>query len=189
VDDTDITAWLNEAIDDLAARTGVVEQRYTGTTSGLTISPNAAVERVISLRIDDDVDVAFVDDETWWAWYDSEATPDQTLGRLQDGVIQLYPTPDTGLDWALHAIIIPTHLSAGSDTHELPISFERKMVAYAQSMGKLKEGDLGESDRYMATYEQGLPGVNLERNRQVPGPLNLIPVPGPFDIDADSAHF
>lgn len=187
---TDIGNWINESYFDLADRLDVITQEFTGTTSGDTIAlpPSGAttVKRVASLRIDD-ADVTFVDDATFNAYVDSEADPDFTIAREFDGSIELFPEPDSGLDYALRCYIVPGTLS-GSDEHELPMWTERKMVDYAVYRAMQKGGELSRADSFLATYEQGLPEPSMGKDRSIPGPITLAPIVSPFDLDPEARH-
>lgn len=128
----------------------------------------------------------FVDDDLWWAYSDDAADPEVTLGRVFNETIELYPTPEVGTAYKIRYVKKPTALSAGGDAPAIPEELHKKLVFYATSRGKLKEGQEGMSDRYMAMYEEGLAPLN-SRSRVVPGPLTITMERGPFDT-FDSAH-
>lgn len=190
VADADIAKWVNEAYFDLADRMDVVSEEFTGTTSGATLtlppSGSAVVKRVSSLRLDDS-DVAFVDDVTFNGYVDATADPGFVLAREYDGTVEMFPTPDTGTDYVLRCYIVPGPLSAGNE-HELPIWAERKMVDFAVYRSFQKMGELGRGDSFLATYEQGLPSPSMGRDLEIPGPLTLNAIVGPFDLDVDAKH-
>lgn len=190
IDDTDIANYLNEAYFDLADRLEAVEQTFTATTTGDTIamppSGSAVIGRVTSLRIDDE-DVAFVDDATWNSFADATSDPDFTIARVFDGNIELFPDPGTGLDYDLRCLIIPAAMS-GSDTHELPIWIERKLIDWATYRGCMKGDEIYRGREFLSMYLEGLPEPSYGKDRGIPGPLTLAPSVGPFDLDVDAAH-
>jgi len=194
VTDADITQWLNEAITDLSARQELVEAEVTGTTSGFTLAlpPSGTGEvlfvKSLMLGIDGD-DVIFVDDDIWQTYHDSGAEPDYTMAKVFAETIELYPTPDTGTDYALRFSKIPAPLTSGSSTHALPLHMERKLTDYAAAYACYKMDDVGRGDRYMALYENGLLPVASGSETARPGPMTMVPIAGPFDIDFDAAHF
>lgn len=188
--DADIDTFINEAYLDLADRLDAVEHEYTGTTSGDTItlppSGTSTVKRVTSLRIDD-VGVAFVDDDTF-ALYSLDTTdPDFTIGRIFNGVIELFPTPPNATAYELRAVIIPAVLTS-SDTQALPMWCERKLVDFGCYRALVKCDELIRAQGFLVTYEQSLPEPSLGKDRTIAGPLTLAYVTGPFDLDINAQH-
>lgn len=183
--DGEIDDWLNEAYLDISARERLLHAETSGTTSGNSIALPSTFVSVISLRLGT-TDVHFVDDDLWWAYSDEAADPDTTLGRVFNETIELYPTPTTGTAYKIRYVKKPTALSAGADVPAIPEELHKKLVFYATSRGKLKEGQEGMSDRYLAMYEEGLSPLN-SRSRVVPGPFNITMQAGPFDT-SESAH-
>jgi hypothetical protein len=194
VTDTDVTQWINEAITDIAARQGIVESEFSGTTAdnSIALPPSGSTETLIvdSLILGDDGDeVVFVDDEIWQAYADAGASPTFTLGKIFAEVIYIYPTPTASIAFVLRATHVPVPLSAGSDTHALPLHMERKITDYAKAMAFYKLDDISRGDRHMAMYEEGLFPIASGREISRPGPNTLVPVEGPFDMDYESRHF
>lgn len=183
--DGELEDWINEAYLDIAARERLLTAETSGTTSGNSIALPDTFVSVITLRLGT-TDVQFVDDDTWWAYSDQASSPDTTLGRVFNETIELYPTPSTGTAYKIRYVKKPTALSAGADVPAIPEELHKKLVFYAVSRGKLKEGQEGMSDRYMAMYEEGLASLN-SRSRVVPGPLFITMSGGPFDT-IDSTH-
>lgn len=194
ITDGDITAYLNEALTDIAARQQLIESEFTGTTSGNTIAlpPSAGTETLtvdyLSIGTEGD-EVVFVDDEIFQSYVDAASQPVFTLGRIYNEVIVLYPTPETGTDYTLRCTSVPAQLSGGGDTHTLPLHMERKLVEYAMAKSLYKEGELERGDRFMALYENGLFPVASGRETQRPGPFTLVPIEGPFDVDWEGKHW
>lgn len=186
--DVDIDNFINEAYLDLADRIDGIEQETTGTVSGdtITLPPSGAtsIKRVESLRIDDE-DVVFVDDATFNSYVDADVDPDFTIARVFDQTIELLPDADG--NYVLRCVIIPAPLTA-SDTQELPVWCERKLVDFACYRGLVKMDEMRRAESYIAIYEQGLPEPALGKDRGIPGPLTLTPIAGSYDIDPDARH-
>jgi hypothetical protein len=194
VTDTDITQWINEAITDIAARQAIVESEFSGSTSdnSIALPPSGSTETLMveTLILGDEGDeVVFVDDEIWQAYSDSGAVPTFTLGKVFAEVIYLYPGPTSATDYILRATHVPAPLTTGSDTHALPLHMERKITDYAKAMAFYKLDDIGRGDRHMSMYEEGLFPVATGREIARPGPMTLVPVEGPFDMDYEARHF
>lgn len=194
VTDGDITQWINEAIVDVAARQEVVEQQIQDVTTGYVIAlPPSGTSEVLNIESlllgDDGDDVVFVDTDTWQTYHDAGADPDYTLGRVFNEAIELYPAPEDGTAYALRFSYVPAPLSAGGDTHALPLHLERKLTDYASAYALYKMDDVTRGDRYMAMYENGLYPVATGRETARPGPMTLVPIAGPFDIDIEAMHF
>src|SRR5512134_3714890 len=133
--DTDITAWRNGAIADIASRQQRIERAVTGTTSdnSIALPPSAGTETLtvdyLSLGTEGD-EVVFVDDEIWQSYVDAGASPVFTLGRIYNEIIYVYPTPAANTAYTLRCTSVPAQLSAGGDLHTLPLHMERKLVEY-----------------------------------------------------------
>lgn len=193
ITDGEITDWLNEAYLDIAARQGLL-QATLSTTMGAagTSVANGTIDLpddflvIIGLRLGGDTNTRLVDDNEFWAHYDDGASPIDTLYRVYNDKIELYPAPTSGTEVSLRYTRKPVPLSAGSDEPAIPEPEHKRMVRYAQAHGMRKEEREGLSDRYLAEYEEGLPALN-SRARMLPGPFTLSFVPGPFDR-VDSRH-
>jgi len=194
VTDANITQWLNEAITDISARQEVVEDELTGTTSDNTVdlppsgSDEVLIVKSLILGTEGD-DVVFVDDDVWQSYHDAGADPDYTLGKVFNETIELYPTPDSGTAYALRFTKVPAPFTTGTDVHALPLHMERKLTDYATAYACYKLDDTNRGDRYMALYEMGLFPVATGRETKRPGPMTLVPIAGPFDLDYDAQHF
>lgn len=190
IDDTDLDNYINEAYLDLADKLDGIELEFTGSTSGSTItlppSGGTTIKRVSSLRIDDE-DVSFVDDATFNAYSAEQTDPDFTIGRSFAGTIELFPEPDTGLDYVLRCVVIPEALTA-SDAQQLPVWIERKLVDFAVYRACMKADELYRGREFLSMYLEGLPEPSYGKDRSIPGPLTLAPSVGPFDLDIDAAH-
>lgn len=188
VTDSDIENFINEAYLDIADRIDGVEQEFTGTVSGntITLPPSGAtsIKRVESLRIDDE-EVVFVDDATFNSYLDADVDPDFTIARVFDQTVELLPDADG--DYVLRCVIIPAAMTA-SDTQELPVWCERKLVDFGCYRGLVKMDEMRRAESFIATYEQGLPAPTIGKDRGIPGPLTLAPMIGTFDIDPDAKH-
>jgi hypothetical protein len=137
----------------------------------------------------DETDVVdFVDEEVFESWQGSENTPPRTLGRFANGVIELYPTPDTGTAYELWTDTAPADLSGDSDTSTLPLDLHIKLVHYARSQALLKDRELDASDRYMQLYLDGLQPKPNPANRFMEPPRVLRVAPSPWDVGSDVRH-
>lgn len=188
VTNDDVLDWLNEAYFDLNARMRFLRSEALGTASGdITFPADPAVLEILSLRLGTD-DVDFVDDDVFNSWSDDGATPANTLGRVFERVIQLYPSP-TASDYTLRYVREPTQLVEDTDVPELPEHLQVKLIRYAQAQAFLKMDQSNEFTAFLGMYEQGLPpppGVAKPIN---PGPLQVSYEKGPFDIDPQSRHW
>jgi hypothetical protein len=183
IEDTDLLAWINEAITDIAARTQVLHNQVSGTTTGTIPLPagvNPDLVEIISLRLGQD-DVEFIDDLAFNATSDAARTTLHSLARVFKNVIELYPTPVVAKAYTLRYAKIPDALVNGSDIHGLPLQMERKLVEYPVAQGKYKDGLTDEADRWLARYEQGLPRVSNGRERFLTGPLRVTREPNVWD--------
>lgn len=171
---------VNEAYLDLVARLGLIhsEQSKNMGDSGTSVA-NGTIDlptdyiRVLTLRLGDD-DVQFVDDEVFWSHYDVGSSPSNTLGRVFNDKIEMYPLPASGQATKLRYIKKPTALSAGADSPSIPEELQSKIVDYARAHVKYKEGEFGAGDRYLAMYEDNLPPLP-HLQRRLPGPIVLSP--------------
>lgn len=188
VTNDDVDDWLNEGYFDLNARLQYLRAEDTGTVSGdLTLPLTPRVLTVLSLRLGID-DVEFVDDDVFWSWSDDAGTPKTTLGRVFEGVIELYPAP-AAASYALRYIREPTLLDSDDDEPELPQHLQVKLIRYAQAQAFLKMDQANEFTAYLALYEEGLPGPPGIIKPINPGPLTVTRELGPFDLDPDARHF
>lgn len=193
ITDGEITDWLNEAYLDIAARQGFL-QATLSTTMGAagTSVANGTIDLpsdflvLSNLRLGTETRTRLVDDDEFYANYDEDTVPTETLYRIFNDKIELYPRPDTGTAVTLRYSRKPTALSAGADVPAIPETEHKRMVRYAQAHAMRKEEREGLSDRYLAEYEEGLPALN-SRSRMLPGPFTLTMPAGPFDL-TDAKH-
>jgi hypothetical protein len=196
VTDADITQWLNEAMIDIASRQEILENVFTGTwgaTNDLALETLSATTEVLTIQQlllgTSGDNVIFVDDDIWQSYADSGADPGYTLGKVYAETIYLYPTPDFGTEYQLQATVTPVVLAADGDVHPLPQGFEPNMIQYATGFAYYKLSEPGLGDRMMQMYEQGLFPKTTGRETTKPGPITLIPVEGPFDVDVAARHY
>lgn len=177
----DVTAWLNDAQTELAARLDLIRREVTLTTDGtnLLTLPDDFL-KALSLRIGTD-DVEFIDDDIFNAWVDSTNSPSSTIARIFGNVFELYPTPVTATSVLLRYAALPTELVEASDVCELPAQWHAHLSFYAIAQGFAKEKDVYMTDRWLARWEEGLPQMPYGRERLDPGPMNFVPYMGPFD--------
>lgn len=190
ITDTDIIAWLNEAVADLGARLQLFEQETSTTTSGSSLSLPTTPELV---EIQDCLlgttnHVRFVSADEWDANVDSATTPSNTLAQIFDDHIEFYPTPKAGTAVKLRYKRLPTALVNGQDTVEMPRHLERKMVEYAASRARYKDGDFDGGNNWNQLYEKGLPGVSDGRERFFTQDLALQRSANVFDSSSYRSH-
>lgn len=187
ISDDDLVAWTNEAQTDIAARTQVLHDSVTGTTSGtIPLPTDPALIEIIELLLGTDR-VAFVDSVTFNSFTDQGIAPGTTIARVFETDIELYPTPSASV-YVLRFSKIPNPLVNGSDEHELPPQFERKLIEYPVAQGKYKDGATDEGDRWLARYEQGLPGVSIGREKYFTGPLFVTRESNIWDRQRGASH-
>lgn len=182
----EVDDWLNEAYLDIVARLKLLttEQSSTMGSAGTSVA-NGTIDlatdaiSVLSVRLGTD-DARFVDDELFWSYEDEGGVPENTFFRVFNDKIELYPKPSDGQAFRVRYVKKPTALSLGTDSPAIQEELQKKMVRYAQAHARLKEGHEGQSDRYMAMYEDGLPPLT-PRNRMTPGPLVMQVAGGPWD--------
>ena len=190
IDDTDYITWLNEAALDLGARLQLFEQETSTTTSGNSLSLPTSPELVemTSLLLGTTNYVRFVSSEEWDANTNGSTTPTNTLARIFDEHIEFYPTPTTGTAAKLRYKMLPTRLVNGEDLVALPSHLERKMVEYAASRARYKDGDFDGGNNWNILYEKGLPADSTGREKFFTQPLSLQRSPNIFDADPLARH-
>jgi len=183
VQDHEIRNLLNEFLLECAARTETIRFEETGTTSGTSnaITIPDSFLKTITLRIGSD-DVETVDDQDWWDWTDSAASPTHSLSRVFGSYIEIYPTPAANAAYVLRYVGKPSELVEGEDMQELPVELQIRAINYARGHAKLIEGDKSTADRYIGMAYDGLPPYE-SRQRFVPGPIQLVPSSTPFESD------
>lgn len=188
ISDGEITDYLNEAYLDITARQGFL-QTTLSTTMGAagTSVANGTIDlptdfiALHNLRLGTETRTRLVDDDEFYLNYDEDTVPTETLYRIFNDKIELYPRPASGTAVVLRYSKKPTALSAGADVPAIPETEHKRMVRYAQAHAYRKEEREGLSDRALAEYEEGLPALN-SRARMLPGPFTLTMPPGPFDV-------
>jgi hypothetical protein len=120
---------------------------------------------------------------------DAVADPGFTLARVFDGSDRsCSPSRTPAPTYTLRCGHHPGGAVRASDVHELPVWCERKLVDYAIYRAMTKGGELARAQSFLATYEQGLPDPAIGKDRIVPGPITIVPIIGPFELDPDAAH-
>lgn len=185
VPEESVQAWINFAQRDIAWRQRISHETETGVTSGSTIDlPGDFVEldylQVASSGIDDDT-VIIVDDTEWNTYSEAGGWPDGTLGRIFEGVIELYPSPSTGTAYTLRYVKEPADLTADSQTSTLPKPHIWKMIHYATAQGFYALGQDSDGDRYYTMYESGMGPMNYVGPNGQAGPIRLRPRPNYFE--------
>ena len=190
IDDVDYLNWLNEAALDLGSRLQLFEQETSTTTTTNTLSLPTTPElvEITSLLLGTDDYVRWVSSEEWDANSDAAVTPTNTLARIFDEHIELYPTPTAGTAVTLRYKMLPTRLVNGEDTVALPSHLERKMVEFACSRARFKDGDFDGGNNWNIIYEQGLPAVSNAREKFFTQDLQLQRAQNRFDADPLARH-
>jgi hypothetical protein len=177
---------LNEAYFDLNARLRLNKKVAAGTTSstGTIPLPTDLVEHQ-NLYFGS-VLAQFVDTDTFLSFSKAgvlaynESDVGATLARVGDAVIETYPAV-VSLDYTWEYVARPTEMLNENDTPDkLTMELIPRIINFARAHAKWQEGEEAEGSKYMALYEQGLPGAPREAFRRNPGPMALIPETGPF---------
>ena len=183
-----VDEMLNEGYLDLNARLRLNKQEASGTTEadGEVPFPTDLVE-IESLYISASP-VSFMDDDSFLSFQQSNVMPytanDVTaiLGRVHQGTSKIETFPAAVSEpYVLEYIARPATMEAESDTPEiLTKELIPRIVNYARAYCKWQEDAEAEGSKFMALYEQGLPGAPRDAFRRKPFPLSMIPESGPF---------
>jgi hypothetical protein len=177
---------LNEAYIDLNARLRIKKLVVSGTASatGTVTVPSDFVE-LESLWIGS-TPVNIVDDATFLSFSESGVSPyassqvSAILGRANGSTFETFPV-QVSQAYTLEYVARPAELVGELDQPvELSLELVPRIVNYARAYAKWQEGESQEGDKYMALYEQGLPGSPRDTFKRRPFPMTLIPEPGPF---------
>lgn len=185
--DTDLMSWANEGQADLAARLHLFEHSVEDVTTGATITlpptsePDLVAVDFLSLA---GIEVAVTDQTTWNTYSTDALQPPVTLAVVVGTEIRLYPTPDVGTAFVLRYSMLPDPMEDGEDELSIPRQLERKLVAYMVAMSQMKMND--DASAMFAIYEQGLPQVEVGRERFFVTPMSMTLEPGPFEMDPAS---
>jgi len=182
---TQVGNYLNEGYLDIASRLRLLRSEVTGTvgTDGTIPFPADYVE-FLSLTIGS-LFLAEVSNQVFDSYSTTGDTPAATIYRFFGTNIETYPTTDTAsASYTLRYAALPPKLDVASTTATftyLPGELDRRIVAYARAQCRYLDGDTGEADRLMSTYERGLPDEPRAMARWGRGPDSLVPEPGYFD--------
>lgn len=178
-----VTRWLNEAYSDLNSRLRLRQEAVLGTADadGLVVPPAGFLEP-ISLWFGD-IPVQMVDDTVFESYREPGILyleSDVILCRFFGNQFETYPA-QIDEDYKLRYVATVEALVDDSDqptalTPELCVRLRKYALAEAWT----KEGDAQLSAAAMSEYLEGLPGRTRLMHRMRPGPVNLIPAPGPF---------
>lgn len=171
----EITAWVNEAQTELGARLKLFRSRTTGLFNTTTLPLPTNLMEIVELRLGTDDDVEFVDTQTFSNNKDSWSLPPNTLGRVRNNIVELWPEPLLSSPYELQYIRLPVEVVNAADIPEVPTELQTKVIHYAAAYAKLKEGEMGQHDRFMQYFEMGLPPHPLGLWKDRPGPMNLVP--------------
>jgi hypothetical protein len=183
-----VDAMLNEAYLDLNARLRLNKKEASGTTSatGTIALPTDLVEiENLSVGL---IPVSWADDDTFLSFESAAVVPYgqsnevAILARINvfASVIETFPPVQVSA-YAMEYIARPATMVADTDTPaKLPQELCPRIVSYARAHAKWQEGQEQEGGKYMALYEQGLPGAPRDAFRRKPFSMALIPEAGPF---------
>lgn len=185
----EVEGWLNDAQQDLAARLKTIRREVTESTTAIsngdgTIDKPTDFLEPLSLRFGED-DAEFVDDDVFWSHQDSGETPDHTLARIYGAFIETYPEIADAEAYRLRYIALGTTMSDDDDEPEIAVQWHVRLTYYALAQAWAKKDEVGQSDRWLSRYEDGLPPLSKGRDT---GPITLAPIPGPFDVDPGAMH-
>lgn len=190
VKEEDVQGWLNQALIDVDARLRFTRSEATGVTDGtnlIDLADTATLVEPLSLRLGTD-DVVFVSDDDWNDWADAGGSPPSTLGRVFNGMIELFPTPDNSTAYTFRYLAEPPALVNHSDSPTLPKHMHPKLVAFAAAEACYQDGNLALGDRKREEYLENLPSLPTGASKLIPGPLTVGWTPGPFDTDPQAVH-
>jgi hypothetical protein len=184
-----VDEMLNEAYLDLNARLRLNKQEVSGTTEadGEIPFPTDLVE-IENLYVSGSP-VSFMDDDTFLSFQQAGVVPygandvSVLLGRVHQGTSKIETFPAAVSEsYVLEYIARPATMEAESDIpSKLTKELIPRIVNYARAYCKWQEDAEAEGAKFMALYEQGLPGAPRDAFRRKPFPLSMIPEAGPFD--------
>lgn len=185
--DTDIvSAWLNDALTDIAARTKSIRREATGTQSDGTLAVPADFLEPVYLRLGTDDEVEFVDDVVFNVVTQEANVLGHTIGRYFAGNIDLYPAPD-GDAYVLRYIALPAELTDDADVPEIEPQWHPRLVFYALAQAAYQAREDYRAQVFHQRYEAGLPALP-NGNAKFIGPITLAPEPNVFDLRTERRH-
>jgi len=182
---------LNEAITDLGVRLQIFEQETSTTTTGinsLSLPTAPGVVEMEDLLLGTQDHVRFVSADEWDANVDAKTVPSNTIAQVFDDHIELYPTPKSGTAVKLRYKRFPIVLVNGEDIVEVPVQLERKLIEYAASRARYKDGDFDGGNNWNIMYEKGLPASSTGREKFFAQPLQVQRLGNIFDADPRASH-
>lgn len=170
--DSDLTSWINEAIEDICARAQIVQQLNVSTVlvngiagyplpSDMLMITRAEVQIAgattplypISRRLSD---IRFGTGATGTPqYYSIFGTPGQVTGA-DKAVITVYPTPTAGGTLNLYYERVPALLANDGDISLIPPGWDRLVVQYAVAQALVKNRDWDGSGKMQGQYEAGI---------------------------------
>ena len=171
--DADLTAWINEAIEEICSRAQIVQSLDTGIAivAGTSKYPLPNDMLMIS-RVEVDIagvvtpvypisprlaDIRFGSaaaqgtPQFWTAF----GTPGQTVGA-DSALITVYPTPAANGTMNLYYERIPAALVNGTDNSLIPPGWDRLVTWHCVSQGLIKNRDFNGAQAMQQMYENGL---------------------------------
>ena len=167
--DADLTAWINEAIEDICARAQIVQSldssialvagtakyplpadmlmvtRAEADVAGVTTPMYRIEQRLADIRFGS----ASSGTPQFWSIF---GTPGQT-GGADSALITVYPTPAANGTMNLYYERIPAALVNGTDTSLVPPGWDRLVVWHCVSQGLIKNRDFNAAQTLQAMYE------------------------------------
>lgn len=185
----EVEDWLNEAQEQIADRTDALTYTITNDSVGAPQFVDGKLQLPSNfldlgeLTVDEaDAPVKFMIGEQFRQYRRDQSYLAQSIGRIHQGYIEVYPAPDDGVAYELEYTRNGEDMRNPEDESELPYGLQMACVNFARYQAKLKEGELEEADRYFADYETALDrGANDGRRHEMPSSIGFEP--GPFDED------
>ena len=170
--DSDLTAWVNEAVEDICARAQIVQQANIDTVLINGIAGYPLFDDFLSLtRAEVTIagattplyrisrrraDIRFGSGSVGVPqYYTIFGTPGQVTGS-DKAVITVYPTPSAGGTLTLYYERIPAPLVADADTSIIPPGWDRLVTIYTVAQALVKNRDYNGSQQLQGQYEAGL---------------------------------
>lgn len=175
ITESDVDMWIQEGLDDISSRLRMSQGEVTDTTTG-TIEIPADMVEPISLLVGSGY-VSWVSDNTYAQAIESDIGP---VARVFNGQVEVTPVPE-------ETTYTLRYWSMASDTSLIRGNLKVRLVNYAVSRAKAKEGDFGASEHFLGLYERGLPAPSNASINQSQIPDGITFAFGPFD-GLDAAH-
>jgi hypothetical protein len=166
---SDVDQWLQEGLEDLSSRLPLAQKEKTGTTTGTIPIPADLVDPV-TLRVGANY-ASWTPDATYNAATDGDIG---LIARVFNGSFEVSPVSDA-------TAYTLRYWSMSADVSLIRGNLKIRLVNYAVSRGKAKEGEFQASEYFLGLYERGLPSPNDATINQGQLPDGTTFEFGPFD--------